>query len=571
MVLAPVLLLRRWPLPVLAATTAANALLITGGVAILPFGIMLGVASYFAAARLPRRVSIRAALISAAALGGALIYTALTVHNAAVADEAVESLLPLMAGWFTGDSVAARRRYLAGLADQARHEQAAEAERARQQVREERVRIAREMHDVVAHTLAVITVQAGVGPRLMARQPEEASTALESIETIGRTAQEELRVVLGLLRDQENRTAVLAPAPRLVDVKDLVETVRASGTPVDLHMSGVDRPLSPALELTVYRVVQEALTNVVKHAPQAHATVDLAVCDHEIRLAVTDDGPATETTPEQHQGLGIVGMRERIAAFGGQLTAEPIAAWRPAHRRVPDRPGLPGDRPGPDRGRRVTTTVLVVDDQALLRTAFSSLIAAEDDLDVAGQAADGRQAVELAHHLAPDVVVMDVRMPVMDGIEATRHITTDQSSTTRVLILTTFDLDEYVFEALRAGASGFALKSRPLEELLTAIRTVAAGEALLAPSVTRRLIAHFAQADRAPKNPVRGLDELTEREREVLSLVARGLSNAELAETLRVSLPTAKTHVSRILTKLGARDRTQLVVLAYESGLVTTT
>jgi signal transduction histidine kinase len=323
-VLAPVLLLRRWPLPVLAATTAANALLITTGVATLPFGIMLGVASYFAAARLPRRVSIRTAVISAAALGGALIYTTLTIPNAPVAGAAVESLLPLMAGWFTGDSVAARRRYLAGLAEQARNEQAAEAERARHQVREERVRIAREMHDVVAHTLAVITVQAGVGRRLMARQPEEASAALESIETIGRTAQEELRVVLGLLRDQDNRTAALAPAPRLVDVKDLVETVRASGTPVDLHMSGADRPLSPALELTVYRVVQEALTNVVKHAPHAHATVDLAVCDHEIRLAVTDDGPAAETTPEQHQGLGIVGMRERITAFGGQLTAEPL-------------------------------------------------------------------------------------------------------------------------------------------------------------------------------------------------------------------------------------------------------
>jgi len=325
-VLAPVLLLRRWPLPVLAATTAANVLLITTGVAPLPVGIMLGVASYFAAARLPRRVSIRAAIISAAAVGGALIYTALTVQYTAVAGEAVGSLLPLMAGWFTGDSVAARRRYLAGLAEQARNEQAAEAERARQQVREERVRIARELHDVVAHTLAVITVQAGVGRRLMARQPEEASTALESIETIGRTAQEELRVVLGLLRDQENRTAVLAPAPRLVDVKDLVETVRASGTPVDLRMSGIDRPVSPALELTIYRVVQEALTNVVKHAPQAHATVDLAVCDHEIRLAVTDEGaPAGRTTPEHHQGLGIVGMRERIAAFGGQLTAEPLA------------------------------------------------------------------------------------------------------------------------------------------------------------------------------------------------------------------------------------------------------
>jgi DNA-binding NarL/FixJ family response regulator len=220
----------------------------------------------------------------------------------------------------------------------------------------------------------------------------------------------------------------------------------------------------------------------------------------------------------------------------------------------------------------VTTRVLVVDDQALLRTAFSSLIDAEDDLEVVGEAADGRQAVELAADLAPDVVVMDVRMPVLDGIQATRQIFSERvrGACPRVLILTTFDLDEYVFEALRAGASGFALKSRPLEELLSAIRTVAAGEALLAPSVTRRLIAHFTESDRARRTTPLGLDELTEREREVLSLVARGLSNAELAETLHVSLPTVKTHVSRILTKLGARDRTQLVVLAYESGLVTT-
>jgi len=218
----------------------------------------------------------------------------------------------------------------------------------------------------------------------------------------------------------------------------------------------------------------------------------------------------------------------------------------------------------------VTTGVLVVDDQALLRTAFSSLIDAEDDLEVVGEAADGRQAVERAASLAPDVVVMDVRMPVMDGIEATRRITSDLGpSGARVLILTTFDLDEYVFEALRAGASGFALKSRPLDKLLNAIRTVAAGEALLAPSVTRRLIAHFAGQARTPTRTPSGLAELTEREREVLSLVAEGLSNAELARTLHVTLPTAKTHVSRILTKLGARDRTQLVILAYQSGLAT--
>jgi DNA-binding NarL/FixJ family response regulator len=218
----------------------------------------------------------------------------------------------------------------------------------------------------------------------------------------------------------------------------------------------------------------------------------------------------------------------------------------------------------------VTTRVLVVDDQALLRTAFSSLIDAEDDLEVVGEAADGRQAVQIAARLGPDVVVMDVRMPVMDGIEATRQITAGQGAgVPRVLILTTFDLDEYVFEALRAGASGFALKSRPLEELLSAIRTVAAGEALLAPSVTRRLIAHFAHRAPAPPRAAPRLAELTEREREVLALVARGLSNTELAGTLCVSLPTVKTHVSRILTKLGARDRTQLVILAYESGIVT--
>jgi len=212
--------------------------------------------------------------------------------------------------------------------------------------------------------------------------------------------------------------------------------------------------------------------------------------------------------------------------------------------------------------------VLVVDDEALLRSAFCSLIEAQDDLEVVGAAADGREAVELAASAAPDVVVMDVRMPVMDGIEATRRITADRSGS-RVLILTTFDLDEYVFEALRAGASGFALKSRPPEELLSGIRTVADGEALLAPSVTRRLIEHFADRTRATAKTPWGLADLTEREREVLELVARGLSNAELAATLHVTLPTAKTHVSRLLTKLGARDRTQLAILAYEAGVVT--
>jgi DNA-binding NarL/FixJ family response regulator len=212
--------------------------------------------------------------------------------------------------------------------------------------------------------------------------------------------------------------------------------------------------------------------------------------------------------------------------------------------------------------------VLVADDEALLRSAFSALIESQDDLEVVGAAADGRQAVELVASMAPDVVVMDIRMPVMDGIEATRQITRSLAQS-RVLILTTFDLDEYVFEALRAGASGFALKSRPPEELLSGIRTLAAGEALLAPSVTRRLIAHFTDRTEVKARTPWGLDELTDREREVLVLVARGLSNAEMAATLHVTLATAKTHVGRLLTKLGARDRTQLVILAYEWGVIT--
>lgn len=219
----------------------------------------------------------------------------------------------------------------------------------------------------------------------------------------------------------------------------------------------------------------------------------------------------------------------------------------------------------------MTIRVLVAEDQELLRTAFSTLIGAENDMEVVAEAADGAEAVQLAASVPADVVVMDVRMPVMDGIQATRLITSPSGTAVpRVLILTTFDLDEYVFEAMRAGASGFALKSRPLAELLTAIRVVAAGDGLLAPSVTRRLIAHFADGSPLPPQRRAAVDQLTDREREVLRLVARGLSNAELADALHVSLPTAKTHVSRVLAKLGARDRAQLIVIAYESGLART-
>ena len=215
--------------------------------------------------------------------------------------------------------------------------------------------------------------------------------------------------------------------------------------------------------------------------------------------------------------------------------------------------------------------VAVADDQALVRGGFSVLLRSADDIEVVGEAADGREAVALATSARPDVILMDIRMPEMDGLEATRHITSSPATAaTKVLILTTFDLDEYVFDALRAGASGFLLKDTLPDELLAAVRVIADGDALLAPRVTRRLIEQFATT--TPTSPASaphpGLALLTEREQEVLAAVARGLSNAEIAEQLFMSHATAKTHVSRLLTKLDARDRAQLVMLAYESGVV---
>ena len=212
--------------------------------------------------------------------------------------------------------------------------------------------------------------------------------------------------------------------------------------------------------------------------------------------------------------------------------------------------------------------ILIADDQALVRAGFRMILDAEDDLDVVGEAADGAAAVEPARRLKPDVVLMDIRMPELDGIEATRRVVAlDGDPPVRVLMLTTFDLNEYVYEALRAGASGFLLKDVPPEQLAAGIRIVAQGEALLAPSITKRLIQEFAAAAPVTAPPPKGLDELTPRELEVFRLIARGLSNAEIAAELIVSETTVKTHVARVLMKLGLRDRVQAVVLAYEAGI----
>jgi DNA-binding NarL/FixJ family response regulator len=211
--------------------------------------------------------------------------------------------------------------------------------------------------------------------------------------------------------------------------------------------------------------------------------------------------------------------------------------------------------------------VLLADDQALVRAGFRALLDAQDDIEVVGEAADGEEAVKLARALKPEIVLMDIRMPGMDGLQATQAVADDDMlNEVRVVILTTFDLDEYVFEALRVGASGFLVKSTEPAELVHAVRVVTAGDALLSPGVTKRLVAEFAERAKEPGSTP-ALEALTDREREVMRLVAEGLSNEEIAERLVVSPSTSKTHVSRAMVKLGARDRAQLVVFAYESGL----
>lgn len=211
-------------------------------------------------------------------------------------------------------------------------------------------------------------------------------------------------------------------------------------------------------------------------------------------------------------------------------------------------------------------SVLIADDEELVRTGLRMIIEVEDDLSVVGEAKDGEDAVRMGRDLQPDVVLMDIRMPAMDGLEATRRLVSGDRSTARVVVLTTFDHDEYVYEALRAGASGFLLKDAPAVQLVNAVRAAAAGDALLAPSITRRLIDDFTRRSPGSTPPV--LDPLTPRELDVLRCIARGLTNAEIADELFVSTATVKTHVARILMKLGLRDRVQAVIAAYESGLI---
>ncbi len=429
-------------------------------------------------------------------------------------------------------------------------------EKAKLAVTEERARIARELHDVVAHNVSMMVVQAGAERRAIGDERPETTEVLETIEDTGRSAMAEMRRLLGMLRRSDDDLA-LAPQPSLRHLGDLVEQVREAGMPVDLRIEGEERELAPGIDLSAYRIVQEALTNALKHAGPARARVTVRYGESELDIEIADDG----TDAGRGGACGRARPRRDARARGH-------VRGRPRHGPAPRR-RLRGPRAAPARRRGAVIRVLLADDQALVRGGLRKIVETEPDMTVVAEAEDGLQAVDSARAAKPDVAVLDIRMPHLDGIEATRRIVAALGDEVRVLMLTTFGLDDYVFDALRAGASGFMLKDAPPEELLDAIRVVAGGAALLAPAVTRAVVAEFARrspaasADTSPR-----LEELTEREREVLMLLTRGRSNAEIAADLVVSDATVKTHVAHVLMKLGVRDRVQAVIFAYEAGLV---
>ncbi len=461
--------------------------------------------------------------------------------------------------------------WLAGLTLRVRHDRehtwrarnealrAEQEEREKRAVAAERSRIARELHDVVSHAIAVTVLQARGARKMLGTDEQSVRRALDAIDQTNTQALSDMRRLLALLRDTEDNP-VAAPQPTLDELPGLVDQVRDSGLPVELRVEGSPDDVPPGVELSAYRIVQEALTNVIKHAgPGASAAVDLRFGEEALELSVTDDGRGSAGGINGHGGgHGLVG-HPRAGRGGRRPRGDPP---RPRRR-------LRCRGAAPLRGRgmnaQAPVRVLLADDQQLVRTGLRMILSAEPGIEVVGEAANGAEAVERCQELAPDVVLMDVRMPVMDGVEATRRLQ-EMGEPPKVIVVTTFDLDEVVYEALRAGASGFLLKDAPETRLVAAIRVVADGGSMFAAAATRRLVQEFARQQ--PQVATAALDRLTERETEVLRLVARGMSNAEIAAHLVVTENTVKTHVARMLAKLGVRDRVQAVVMAYEAGLV---
>jgi DNA-binding NarL/FixJ family response regulator/signal transduction histidine kinase len=507
------------------------------------------------------RAAVGVVLVSVLALLASAVATPWPVEPHSVTPALVLTAIPLTLGAALGGRQRART---ALRTEQARAEEAL----ARQGALAERARIAREMHDVVAHHMSMIAVRCETAPYRLGEVPPPVRTEFADVAAAARQSLTEMQKLLGVLRSDDG--AERAPQPGVDDLEELLAGARAAGADLQWGTGHSGRPAGVRPDRLPDRPAEPRQRRPARArctGPGAHRAGRRRPADRRRqRPGWDDDGDAWA---EQRIGPA----RDAGARRGARRDGRGGPDARRWVRRLRDAAPGPGRCPG---SRRVIG-VLVVDDQSMVREGFAALLSAQSDIDVLGTAGDGRESVETASRLSaagggPDVVLMDVRMPRLNGIEATRSLLSGSvAPPPKVLVLTTFDLDDHIYEALRAGASGFLLKHAPAAELLHAVRVVAAGDALLAPEITQRLIAHYLAT--GPARAVDGdrparLAALTPRETEVLRLIARGLSNREIAEELFVVEQTAKTHVSRVLAKLALRDRAQAVVLAYETGLV---
>ena len=456
--------------------------------------------------------------------------------------------------WVVGDRVRLRRERMAELEERARRAEA-EAERERKlAAAEERTRIARDLHDSAGHAINVILVHAGAARLLAEKDPGRARAALGTIESVAHETLREIDQLVGALREDDER----AQTPiGLAALDTLVKRHRDAGLEVDVLVNGDRRQLSPGSRPG--RVPDPPGVADERHAPRKwrrQGRVDL----RPRRAGDRGHEPVLGERRERRWSRDRRHARARVAP-----RRQPVGAV--VERPLPDSRARPLRRGGTEMTER-PVRVLLVDDDDLMRAGLRSVLSSDDEIEVVGEAGDGRAALDEIRKLRPDLVLMDIRMPDLDGISATREVLAAEPEI-KVVVLTTFEEDDYIFEALSAGASGFLLKRTKPEELIAAIHTVADGDSLLSPSVTRRVIDRMAGQPAAALSGAR-LEALTPREREVLELVGRGLSNQEIAEAFFIEESTVKTHVKRILMKLGLRDRVQAVILAYETGVIRT-
>ena len=489
-------------------------------------------------------------MLASAALLAAVAVVALAAPENTSSDIYFPAVIVVLC-WLAGRTVRLRLRHAAELHEAAALASEQREREAQQAVVDERRRIAREMHDVVAHSISIMVVQAGGARRILATDPDRAERAAARIRHAGSDALAEMDILLGVLESVPGRET----AATLDALADLVARTREAGLPVTLEVHGTRRPLPAGAEQAVYRVVQEALTNAIKHAGGATTRVELRWGEEALELRVADAGDGGPSPQLAGAGHGLIGMRERIRVHGGERRGGRAARRRLRGRRSPAAGARDGER-------AVSVRVLIVDDAELVREGLRMALEPAPGIEVVGEAGDGAAGVAEAERLRPDVVLMDVRMPELDGIEATRRIVALDGPPVRVLMLTTFDLDEYLFEALHAGVSGFTLKDTPPDELLAGVFAVARDDALVDPAATLPLIERVTRSH-PPSSPPAGLAELSAPEREVLELIAAGLPDAEIAA--RLSVEDVGARVAGVLAKLGARDRVHAVLAAYRS------